>query len=144
MQPHFVNLAQPRARTKKVRQKRQGQDMAAIEVREAATVVCLRRRADGSAAPARRHLRLEDYQFQPDWTEFTDVFSPANRTAAVDATAHNDNVKCIVLLGHLESSPDANERTLPALFPIFTETYTHIMRKQNIFVKENIEKKRKR
>lgn len=56
----------------------------ALEVREAATVVCLRRRPDGSAAPARRHLCLEDYQFQPDWTEFTDVFSPANRTAAVD------------------------------------------------------------
>ncbi|MEP1581198.1 MAG: hypothetical protein ABJK18_01510, partial [Marinobacter sp.] len=62
---------------------------------------------------------------------------------AVNAAAHNDNVELVALLGHFVSSPAAKEGTLPARFPVFTETYKCIMRKQNIFVKENIEKKRK-
>lgn len=51
--------------------------MSGIEVREAATVVCLRRRPNGaSTAPRRTELRLQEYKFQRDWTEFGDVFTP--------------------------------------------------------------------
>ena len=57
--------------------------MSAIEVREAATVVCLRRRPDG-ASRRRTELRLRDYDFQKSWTEFGDVFSP--RAADDDST----------------------------------------------------------